>query len=95
MKIGNSSIDSLIQGGTGSVNGVDSGGSSAASARAGGGSDSVRLSNASNLVALAKATSTDSSAARVQSLSSLIQAGQYQADSFQTSQAVVDGHLQA
>jgi hypothetical protein len=94
MKIGNSAAESLMQGGAGSVTGIDPETQPSASPRgAKAGSDSVKLSSGSNLIALTKASFSNAHAAKVQSIASRISAGLYQADSLQTSQAVVEGHL--
>jgi hypothetical protein len=93
MKIGNSAVESF-QGGAPSVTGTDLETQSTASPRgATVGSDSVKLSSGSNLIALTKASFSNAHIARVQSVASRISAGVYQADSWQTSQAVVEGHL--
>ncbi|HMF77674.1 MAG TPA: hypothetical protein VK604_18605 [Bryobacteraceae bacterium] len=96
MKIGNSGIESLIQSGTGSVTGAGSETHPAAAPPGGGArSDSVTLSNGRNLVALARASLANTNTAKVRSIASQISTGQYLADSMQTSQAVVEGHLRA
>jgi len=90
MKIGNSGIDQLGISNTGAVNGVspESRTSSAGSQK----SDSVNLSNAQNLVALAKAGAA-SRQVKVDQIGSQVRSGQYQTDSNQVSQAVVQGHI--
>jgi hypothetical protein len=94
MKIGNSAVESLIQVGAGSVTATDPDTQPTVSPRgATVESDSVKLSSGSNLIALTKASFSNAHTARVQSVASRISAGLYQADSFQTSQAVVEGHL--
>jgi hypothetical protein len=92
MRIGNSSIDSLIGTGATAVNGAGS--PSGASAQDGAGADTVRLSNASNLIGLAKASTSATNQVKLDSLAAQLRAGQYQADTAQVSQAVVAGHLQ-
>ena len=56
-------------------------------------SDSVSLSNAASLVALAKASST-SRQAKIQTLSADVKSGRYQTDTSQVSHAVVESHIQ-
>ncbi len=94
MKIGNSAVESSIQGGAGAITGLDPETQAAASPRdPAGRSDSVKLSSGSNLIALAKSSFSNGHTAKVRSLALQISAGLYQTDSLQTSQAVVEGHL--
>ena len=91
MRIGNGNIDSLGSGGIGSVGGAGSesrGSTAAASSK----SDSVNLSNAANLVALAKSGSA-SRQSKLDSISAQVKSGSYQSDSAQVSQAVVQSHI--
>jgi hypothetical protein len=94
MRIGNSSIDSLIGTGATAVNGAGAESPSSASVQDGAGSDTVRLSNASSLIGLAKASTSATNQVKLDSLAAQLRAGQYQADTAQVSQAVVAGHLQ-
>jgi anti-sigma28 factor (negative regulator of flagellin synthesis) len=89
MRIGNGSIDSLGSGNVGSVGGAGSDSRAAASNAK---SDSVNLSSAANLVALAKAGAA-SRQSKVESLSAQVKSGAYQADNAQVSHAVVEGHI--
>jgi hypothetical protein len=94
MKIGNSAVDSQIQGSAGSVTGVDLETQPSSSLHGGtAGSDSVRLSSGSNLIALTRASFSNVHVAKLRNIASQLSAGLYQADSLQTSQAVVEGHL--
>lgn len=92
MKIGNSAVESLIQGGAGSVTGIDPETQPSERPRSEA-ADSVRLSSGSNLIALTRASFSNTRIAKVRSIALQISAGQYHADSLQTSQAVVEGHL--
>jgi hypothetical protein len=94
MKIADSSVESVLQRGAGALTSVDPETPAAANARlAATGSDSVRLSSGSNLIALTRASFSNAQISKVRSIASQISAGVYQADSLQTSQAVVEGHL--
>jgi anti-sigma28 factor (negative regulator of flagellin synthesis) len=93
MRIGNSSIDSLGSKGAGSVGGVPADSHSAAETQGSALSDTVSLSSASNLVSLAKVSTSPVQQAKIQSLAAQLLAGQYQADTAQVSQAVVQSHL--
>ena len=96
MKIGNSGIERLTEGGAGSVSGVEPEAQAAASTSGGVARlDSVKLSSGSSLVALAKTSVSSTHTAKLRSIASQLGAGLYQADSRQTSQAVVQGHLRA
>jgi anti-sigma28 factor (negative regulator of flagellin synthesis) len=55
-------------------------------------SDSVRLSSAANLVALAKSASA-ARQSKIQDLGNQVRSGAYQTDNTQLSQAVVQGHI--
>jgi anti-sigma28 factor (negative regulator of flagellin synthesis) len=90
MRIGNNGVDQLGTSSTGAVNGAspDSRTSSAGSQK----SDSVNLSNAQNLIALAKAGAV-SRQVKVDQIGSQVRSGQYQTDSTEVSQAVVQGHI--
>lgn len=91
VRIGSSGIDSLGGGQVGSVGGI---GNETRSAGASGSqkSDSVSLSGAASLVALAKSGAA-SRQSKIQSLSAQIKSGSYQADTAQVSHAVVQSHL--
>jgi anti-sigma28 factor (negative regulator of flagellin synthesis) len=58
-----------------------------------GASDLVNLSDATNLVALAKQASSPGRQARVSGLIAQVQSGAYQVDVPQVGRAVVQGHL--
>jgi hypothetical protein len=90
--IGNSGIDSLTSGATTSVGGADS--QAAANAKSSSSSDSVSLSNAASLVALAKAAVWPEHQAKLQNISSQVNAGQYEIDNAEISRGVVASHLQ-
>jgi hypothetical protein len=94
MRIGNSSLDSLIGTGPAPVNGTGGESSTIVPTPEGTTTDSVRLSGASSLVGLAKASTSATPPAKLASLAAQLKAGQYQADTAQVSQAVVNGHLQ-
>jgi anti-sigma28 factor (negative regulator of flagellin synthesis) len=91
MQISNSNIDSLGNSGVGAVGGAASGYRTSAGG-VGNKSDSVSLSNAANLIALAK-SSAASRQSKLQSLSAQLKSGSYQADTDVVSQALVDGHI--
>lgn len=91
VRIGSSSIDQLGGGSVGSVGGANSD-TRSSGAGASPKSDSVSLSNAANLIELAKAGAA-SRQSKVQSLSADIKSGKYQADNAQTSHAMVEGHI--
>lgn len=93
MQISHTNINSLGSGSADSVAGsqVDAR-SSAAVAKTK--PDSVSLSDATNLVALAKASAA-SRQTKIDSLSEQIQSGAYQSDTAQISHAVVQGHITA
>jgi anti-sigma28 factor (negative regulator of flagellin synthesis) len=55
-------------------------------------SDSVRLSSAANLVALAKSASA-ARQSKIQDLGNQVRSGTYRPDNAQLSQAVVQGHI--
>jgi anti-sigma28 factor (negative regulator of flagellin synthesis) len=97
MKITNSSIETVAPGGSGTAAAV--GGSEANQARTAANrratDDSVSLSNASQLVNLAKTNSVaPDHAAKLASLAALVRTGQYSADTAGVSHAVVEGHIQ-
>jgi anti-sigma28 factor (negative regulator of flagellin synthesis) len=94
MRIGNSSLDSLIGSGPGAVNGTGNESPAVSRTSDGTGADSVRLSSASSLVGRAKASDAATDPAKLASLAAQLRSGQYQADTAQVSHAVVDGHLQ-
>ena len=93
MIIGNTSIDSLL-GSSGStpVGAADeqAPGNAQSSSR----NDSVSLSNAANLGALAKTSVSPAHQAKLQSITSQVHAGQYQTDNREISRAVIGNHLQ-
>jgi anti-sigma28 factor (negative regulator of flagellin synthesis) len=91
VRIGGSGIDQLGGGSVGSVGGANSDSRSSATG-ASPKSDSVSLSNAANLIELAKAGAA-SRQSKVQSLGAEIKSGKYQADNAQISHAVVEGHI--
>jgi hypothetical protein len=94
MQISKSGIEGPIRGGAGAFGGVDPESQLAASPLSGPtGSDSVKLSSGSHLVALARASFSDTHTAKVRDIASQLNAGLYRADSGQTSEAVVNGHL--
>ena len=94
MIIANSAVESLIERGAGSVTGIDPETAAFTATRAAATkSDSVKLSNGSNLIALTKASFSNAHTAKVRTIASQVSAGFYQIDSRQTSQAVVEGHL--
>lgn len=93
MQISNSGVEGAIRG-AGSFSGIDLEAQPAASLLSGPpASDSVRLSSGSHLIALARSSFSDTHTAKVQAIALQIGAGRYQADSGQTSAAVVNGHL--
>jgi hypothetical protein len=94
MKIGNSRVDGLIQGSAGSVTGIDPETQpSSILSGADVGSDSVKLSSGSNLIALTRSSFSGTHTTKVRNIALQISAGLYQTDSLQTSQAMVEGHL--
>jgi anti-sigma28 factor (negative regulator of flagellin synthesis) len=94
MKLTNTSIETLSPGGAGGTGAIADGAGkdSRAAAASAAGSDSVKLSNTSQLVNLAKASAPDR-AAKVASVAALLQAGQYSTDNASVSQALVAGHI--
>jgi hypothetical protein len=94
MRIGNSSLDSLIGTGPSAVNGAGGDSPSVGNSPDGARADSVSLSNAGNLIGLAKASTSATQPAKLASLTAQLRAGQYQANTAQVSQALVEGHLQ-
>jgi anti-sigma28 factor (negative regulator of flagellin synthesis) len=91
VRIGSSGIDNLGGGQVGSVGGVgtDTRYSGASASQK---SDSVSLSGAASLVALAKSGAA-SRQSKIQSLSVQVKSGSYQADTAQISHAVVQSHI--
>ena len=91
MRIGSSGIDNLGSGNIGSVGGSGSESrhsTTGASAK----SDSVSLSNTASLVALAKSGAA-SRQFKLDSLSSVVKSGRYQADASQVSHSIVENHI--
>jgi len=93
MKIGNASIETLVNGGAGAIGGAAADSRAAGGTQSGTSTDTVKLSNASALIALAKTSSSPAQQAKLQTLSSQVGSGQYQAESAQVSQALVAAHL--
>jgi anti-sigma28 factor (negative regulator of flagellin synthesis) len=91
MKITNTSIETVSPGGSGAVSGVQS--SQAGASAKSGKADSVNLSNATQLVNLAKTASAERNT-KVSNVAALVRSGQYSADTASVSQAVVAGHIQ-
>jgi anti-sigma28 factor (negative regulator of flagellin synthesis) len=91
VRIGSSGIDNLGSAGIGSVGGVASEPRTSAAA-SNPKSDSVSLSSAAGLVALAKSSAT-SRLPQIQNLKAQIKSGNYQADAGQVSHAVVESHI--
>jgi anti-sigma28 factor (negative regulator of flagellin synthesis) len=91
MRIGNSGLDGISNGGVGSVGGTGSGDRTSASS-SGTKSDSVSLSNAANLIALAKSGAA-SRQSKIQSISEQVKSGNYSTDSDQVSRSLVEGHI--
>ena len=91
VRIGSSGIDNLGSGSIGSI-----GGATPDARPATGGpsqkSDSVNLSGAASLVALAKSGAA-SRQSKIQSLEAQVRSGSYQADNNEVSQAVVQSHI--
>ncbi len=58
-----------------------------------GGTDIVKLSSASQLLATAKALGATSRQTRIDSIAAQVRSGTYQADLGQVSRAIVQGHL--
>ncbi len=90
MRIGSSSVDQLGTSGTGAVGGANS--DARSNAAGGAKSDSVSLSNAASLIALAK-SGAGNRQEKVQNIGSQVRSGTYQADTAQVSRAVVQGHI--
>lgn len=93
MRIGNNGIDSLGNGSVGSVGGTGSEHRNATSGAASK-SDSVSLSSAASLVALAK-SSAASRQSKIQGLSADVKSGKYQSNDAQVSHAFVQSHIAA
>ncbi|MGH9584190.1 MAG: flagellar biosynthesis anti-sigma factor FlgM [Bryobacteraceae bacterium] len=95
MRIEDNSPTNVYRSGTaGSVSGVDShsrGGGASGPEPAG--SDSAQLSNAANLVTLARQVSSPDRQARVSGVIAQVRSGQYQVDPPQVGRALVQGHL--
>jgi anti-sigma28 factor (negative regulator of flagellin synthesis) len=91
MRISNGTIDSLGSGQVGSVGGT--GTDSRSSALSNSKSDSVSLSSAASLVALAKNSAGASRQSKIDSISAQLKTGSYQAEPSEVSQAVVAGHI--
>jgi hypothetical protein len=91
MRIGNGGLESLGNGSVGSVGGA---GSDSRTSPSGSGtkSDSVSLSNAANLVALAK-TGGASRQSKLESLGAQVKSGSYDSDTGLVSRLVVEGHI--
>jgi hypothetical protein len=95
MRIGTSTIDSRIDSGSSRIDGLGSDSESQGKVRSGNTGDTVQLSEARNLIQLAK---TSTSAAQVQHLDAVraqVGAGQYETDFGQLSHALVNGHLES
>jgi anti-sigma28 factor (negative regulator of flagellin synthesis) len=92
MKITNTSIETLPSSGAGAASGVQATqqGNSASNAK----TDSVNVSNASQLLNLAKASAAPERSARVSSVAAAVRSGQYSSDIGSVSQALVGGHIQ-
>jgi anti-sigma28 factor (negative regulator of flagellin synthesis) len=90
MRVASNNVDQLGPGGPRAV------GTAAPDAKTvsngGATSDSVRLSSAANLVALAKSASA-ARQSKIQDLGNQVRSGAYQTDNAQLSQAVVQGHI--
>ena len=93
MRIENNTVDNRIQSGPGSVEGVGSEGSSS-KAQNSLATDTVRLSDARHLVALARDSTSAVQRQRLESVTSQLRSGQYQTDLAEISHAVVTSHLQ-
>jgi anti-sigma28 factor (negative regulator of flagellin synthesis) len=93
MKITNTNIQTVTTGvgGTGASGGTDANQSTAGPGAKG---DSVKLSNASELVSLAKSAALASRDAKLSNISAMVRSGQYNADTASVSRAVVEGHIQ-
>jgi anti-sigma28 factor (negative regulator of flagellin synthesis) len=94
VRIGTSGVDNLGSGNVGPVGGANPEGRSlAAAAGTSSKADSVTLSSAAGLVALAKSSASSASQSKLQSLSAQVKSGSYEADLGQISRAVVQSHI--
>jgi anti-sigma28 factor (negative regulator of flagellin synthesis) len=94
MKLTNTSIETLAPSGAGASSAINKAGKdSRAAAASAANSDSVKLSSASQLLNLAKASAPDRSA-KLASIAALVRTGQYSTDTTSVSHAVVEGHIQ-
>jgi anti-sigma28 factor (negative regulator of flagellin synthesis) len=93
MRIESSSIENVTNGAS-YVGDVGSNSRSANGSGASGRSDTVSLSNATNLVALAKSSSAAVGQAKLESIGAQLRSGQYQSDTAQLSRSVVQSHIQ-